>query len=164
MLDLCIFLSWFRLDGIFTGGSNITDEDFSQKQWIWNKKLLNWGFISYKYVAFNFTIYSLMDWSVVDYLEVLWITHSDGTHSLQRIHWWASDGMLNYSKSIQIKKQTHLHLEWPEVSKFSANLDFWVNYSFKIKQVLHALVYLLQNLSFLFWHMFSNNTSHTVTS
>ncbi len=88
------------------------------------KKILNWGFISYKYVAFNFIIYSLMDWSVVDYLEVLWITHSDGTHSLQRIHWWASDGMLNYSKSIQIKKQTHLHLEWPEVSKFSANFHF----------------------------------------
>jgi len=35
--------------------------------------------------------------------------HSDGTHSLQRIHCWASDVMLNLSKSVN---QTHLHLEW----------------------------------------------------
>ncbi len=26
-------------------------------------------------------------------------SHSDGTHSLQSIHWWASDGMLHYPKS-----------------------------------------------------------------
>ncbi len=36
-------------------------------------------------------------------------SHSDGTHSLQRIHWSASDVMLHFSK-----KQTHLHLRWPE--------------------------------------------------
>ncbi len=27
-------------------------------------------------------------------------SHSDGTHSLQRIHWWASDVMLNFFKSV----------------------------------------------------------------
>ncbi len=36
-------------------------------------------------------------------------TRSDGTHSLQRIHWWASDVMLNYSKSVLMKKETELH-------------------------------------------------------
>ncbi len=41
-------------------------------------------------------------------------TYSDGTHSLQRIHWWASDVWLNLSKSVLMKKQTYLHLEWPE--------------------------------------------------
>ncbi len=37
---------------------------------------------------------------------LLWCfdSHSDGTHSLQRIHWWASDVMLNFSKSVLIKK------------------------------------------------------------
>ncbi len=35
-------------------------------------------------------------------------SHSDGTHSLQRIHWWVSDVMLNFSKSVLMKKQTHL--------------------------------------------------------
>ncbi len=53
-------------------------------------------------------------------IGVVWITcdvfiscldsHSDGTHSLQWIHWWASDLMLNFTKSVQMKKQTHLHL------------------------------------------------------
>ncbi len=41
-------------------------------------------------------------------------SHSDGTHSLQRIHWCASDVMLNFSKSVLTEKQTHLHLGWPE--------------------------------------------------
>ncbi len=35
---------------------------------------------------------------------------ADGTHSLQRIHWKASDVMQNISKSVVIKKQTHLGL------------------------------------------------------
>ncbi len=34
--------------------------------------------------------------------------------SLQRIQWWASDVMLNFSKSVLMQKQTHLHLGWPE--------------------------------------------------
>ncbi len=34
--------------------------------------------------------------------------NSDGTHSLQRIH--SSDVMLNFTKSVQLKKQTHRHL------------------------------------------------------
>ncbi len=38
----------------------------------------------------------------------------DGTHSLQRIHWWASDEMLYFFKSVLTKKQTHLHFGWSE--------------------------------------------------
>ncbi len=37
-------------------------------------------------------------WIIVMFLSAVW-THSDGTHSLQRIHWWASDAMLHFSKS-----------------------------------------------------------------
>ncbi len=48
---------------------------------------------------------------------------SDGTHSPQMIHWWASDVMLNFSKSAPVQKTTHLNLGWPEAeyifSKFS---------------------------------------------
>ncbi len=32
-------------------------------------------------------------------------SHSDGTHSLQRINWWASDVMLHFSKSVLMKKK-----------------------------------------------------------
>ncbi len=51
-----------------------------------------------------------MDWSGVDYLWIIVIflisclnSNSDGTHSLQRIHY--SDEMLNLSKSAPMKKQ-----------------------------------------------------------
>ncbi len=47
-------------------------------------------FVSYKHAAFHFTINKLMDWSGVDYCDVFiscFDSHSDGTHSLQRIHW-----------------------------------------------------------------------------
>ncbi len=36
-------------------------------------------------------------WIIVMFLSAVW-THSDGTHSLQSIHWW-SDVMLHFSKS-----------------------------------------------------------------
>ncbi len=40
-------------------------------------------------------------------------SHSDGTHSLQWTHWWASDVILHFSEQVPMKKQTHLHLGWP---------------------------------------------------
>ncbi len=73
-----------------------------------------------------------MDWCglLVDYCDVFincLDCHSDGTHSLQRIHWWASDVLLHFSKSVLMKNQTHLH--GLRVSTFSANfhfLDFYI--------------------------------------
>ncbi len=66
-------------------------------------------------------------------------SHFDGTHSMQRIHWWASDVMLHFSKSAHMKKQTHLHLGWPKGETFFRKFSFlaerflWLNYIF-IKQ------------------------------
>ncbi len=51
-------------------------------------------------------------------------SHSDGTHSLQRIHWWTSDVMLHFSKFVLMKKQTHLHLWWPEVEWMFREFSF----------------------------------------
>ncbi len=51
-------------------------------------------------------------------------SHFDGTHTLQRIHWWASDIMLNFSKSVPIKKQTALHLGWSEGEYIFSKLSF----------------------------------------
>ncbi len=65
-------------------------------------------FVSYKQAAFH-----LLDWSGVDYFDVFIScldSHSDGTHSLQRIHLWASDVMLHFSKPVLMNKQTHLDL------------------------------------------------------
>ncbi len=48
----------------------------------------------------------------------------DGTHSLQRIHWWASDVMLHFSKSVLMNRQTQTSwIAWG-VSTFSTNFHF----------------------------------------
>ncbi len=55
-----------------------------------------------------------MDWSGVDCLSIIVMfiscldSHSDGTHSLQSIHWWASDVQLHFSRSVLMKKQNKL--------------------------------------------------------
>ncbi len=71
-------------------------------------------------------------------------SHCDGTHSLQTIHWWTSDMMLNFSKSFSMKKQINLHLGCLRVNTFSANLEFWVNYSLKIfgKHLWNIYIYI----------------------
>ncbi len=78
-----------------------------------------------------------MDRSGVYYL---WITvtvfiscldsHSDGTHSLQRVHWWTSDVI---SPNL-LQWGNKLILNGLRVSTFLANLNFWVNYSFNAVQ------------------------------
>ncbi len=54
-----------------------------------------------------------MDWSGFLVFNSCLDSCSDGTHSLQSIHYWASDVMLNFWKSVPTKKQTHLG--WTEV-------------------------------------------------
>ncbi len=49
-------------------------------------------------------------------------SHSDGTHSLQRIHCWASDVMLNFSKSVQIKQKK---LAWGSVNFQQIFISVW---------------------------------------
>ncbi len=49
---------------------------------------------------------------LVDYCDVFIScldSHSDGTHSLQRIHCWTSDGMLHFSKS---DEETNSSTSW----------------------------------------------------
>ncbi len=75
--DLCIFLSWFRLEEKWYYGIWILDGSF-------NLKLVNDEFVSYKHTDFHFTRDELMDWSGVDYWDVFIScldSRSDGTHS-----------------------------------------------------------------------------------
>ncbi len=78
----------------------------------------------------------LMDWSGVDYCDVFIScldSHSDGTHSLQRIHWWASDVMLNFSNS---NEETNI-LDGQRVNKFS----FMGEPLLKKKTLYHILLF-----------------------
>ncbi len=83
----------------------------------------------------NIQLFSSQD--VNWWIGVVWITcgllwcfiscldsHSDGTHPLQWTHWWASDVMLHFSKQVPMKKQTHLHLGWPEREYIFSKLAF----------------------------------------
>ncbi len=59
----------------------------------------------------------VLDWSglLVDYCDVFIScldSHSDGTHSLQRIHWWESDVMLHFSKSDEETNSSTPWMAW----------------------------------------------------
>ncbi len=61
-----------------------------------------------------------LDWSQINYLWiiVMFLLFTDGTHSLQRIHWWTSDEMMyHFSKSVPMKKQIHLAWEWVNIQQ-----------------------------------------------
>ncbi len=108
------------------------------------------GFSSYKHAAFHFTQHQLMAWSRVDYYDVFISclhSHSDGTHSLQRIHWWESDMMVNFSKSVLMKRQNHLHLGWPEGESIFSRF------------LLLGELFLLGNILFLF--RFIHHSTHS---
>ncbi len=109
----------------------IMDWYFDQKQWL--NKTPEWWICFLQ--TYSFSVYIVM-WITVDYFDAFISclnSHSDGTHSLQRIHWWESNVMLHFSKSVPMKKQTHLHLGWPEeeyiFSKFSflGELLLWID-------------------------------------
>ncbi len=79
-------------------------------------------------------------WIIVDYCGVFIScldSHSDGTHSLQRIRWWPSDRCYIFFFNL-MKKQTHLHLDDLKVRTFQQSC-FWVNYSFNCKSSAWSL-------------------------
>ncbi len=52
---------------------------------------------------------------LVDYCDVFIScldSHSDGTHSLQSIHWWISDGILHFSKSDEETNSATSQMAW----------------------------------------------------
>ncbi len=62
-------------------------------------------------------------------------SHSDGTHSLQRIHWWTSDAMLNFIQ-IYPYEETNSNtpwLAWEWVHFFLSDFYFEVNYSIPLR-------------------------------
>ncbi len=66
-------------------------------------------------------------------------SHSDGTHSLQRNHWLASDLMLHFSKSVPMKKQTQLYIGGSE-GEYNEYKKFCVSYFFNLESVLYIFV------------------------
>ncbi len=136
-----IFLSWFRQNWCFSLEKAILwimNSYLSRKQWFEDNNVLMMDLYITKTDNFWLHKLDLMDCSCVDYCDVFISclnTHSDGTHSLQWIHWWASDGMLHLSKSVPMMKKGEYIL-----STFSADFLFLVNYSFKPFNILQITI------------------------
>ncbi len=79
----------------------IIDSYFSPKQWFDIKNILMMDlFLTNKQLSLS-NRWTVVVWIIVSFFFFTCLySHSDGTHSLQRIHWWASDVMLNFSKSV----------------------------------------------------------------
>ncbi len=101
---------------------------FKLKPLIYNNR-----FVSYGQTIFYFkTLTDGLKWCglLVDYCDVFIScldTYSDGTHSLQTIHYWASDVTLHFSMSFSMKRLIYLLSEIFVIRKFYLE----VNYSFK---------------------------------
>ncbi len=80
-----------------------------------------------------------MDWSGVDYCDVsisCLDSHSDGTHSLQRIHCMLSKWCNATFLQIWRRNKFIYILDDLMLSKCLANVHFWVNYSFNVTSCL----------------------------
>ncbi len=117
----CLICAYFSLDSDKTiyimAILWIEDSYFSRKQQFEAKNVLMVLFLTNTqlFTSQDVNWWPGLEWCglLVDYCDAFLScldSHSDGAHSLQRIHYWASDVMLHFSKSVQLKKQTHLHL------------------------------------------------------
>ncbi len=97
----------------FTCGSIVVDYKLINRRSGLKLKRLNDGFVSYMQL-FTKTLNDGLEWCglLVNYFDVFISSldsRSDGTHSLQMIHLWASDVMLHFS-----------HICWRN------NLTYWI--------------------------------------
>ncbi len=101
-------------------------------------------------------------WDFNWWTGVVWITcglmwcfircldsHSDGTHSLQRIHWWTSDVMLRFSKSDKETKSSASWMAWVNFQQ----IDFFHHERFIIK-ASQAMRFPSGNVLNKLWHLF----------
>ncbi len=80
------------------------------------------GFVSYKHCFLSSQ--DINWWTGVVWIIVMFLSdsHSDGTHSLQSIHWWDTDEMLHFSKSDEETNSSGL----PEGDDILCKFPFWV--------------------------------------
>ncbi len=102
-------------------------------------------------------VHCVLLWCFISCLD----SHSDGTHSLQRIHWWTSE--IHFSKPIPMTEQTHLHPELPEGEYiFLGDFNFLWSITLQYTQCTYSLkefmtkVALLRPLSYLAQRCYCN--------
>ncbi len=123
----------------------IIDLYFSQKKWL---KTIGW---ICSLQTCRFSLHKMLtgglEWCglLLEYCDVFIScleSHSDGTHSLQRIHWWASDELIGL-----------------KVIKFS----FWVIYSFNTLHICYewySIAFGLLHAPFVHMEYYYNHLKH----
>ncbi len=108
---------------------------------------LNDGCVSYKHI-FCFIRHLLTNWSGVDYLRiiVMFLSAVWTLNLTAPIHFRGSIGEKYYISPNLMKKQTHLHLGWPDGEYIFCKCSF-SNYSFKPKSVLLLLLIIVELFS-----------------
>ncbi len=94
---------------------------------------------------------------LVDYCDVFISCldfHSDGTHSLQRIHWWVSDVMLHFSKSDEVTNSSTFWMVWGWVLFSILHLLCTKMFATLLLQ-LNLFIYFLEKCCFL-WYVITN--------
>ncbi len=145
MLDLCIFLTWFRRDYFFTGGSNIMDRDSNlshTQQFEVKNILMMYCFLQTQLLASQFINW----WTGVVWITcgLLWCFYQLFGLSFWRHPFTAEDPLLR-----QWCNATFLQIWWRnkliyisdglKVSTFSAIFHFCVNYPFKVRHLFEPL-------------------------
>ncbi len=100
---------------------------------------------------------------LVDYCDVFIScldSHSDGTHSLQRIHLWASDEMLHFSKSDEETNSSTFWMAWEWVH-FQQILIFGWTIPLTSMKHFHCKLFIVKKGSIDFWNLLfhPSNTS-----
>ncbi len=116
MLDLCTYLSWYRWDDFF----HCRKQYYGQRTRILaGRNILklqirindeNCFLQTCRFSLHNMLIDGLESSGLLVYYCDVFISclksHFDGTHSLQMIHWWASDVMIHFFKPVLINSST----------------------------------------------------------
>ncbi len=101
----------------------ITDSYFGQKWWFHVKQKTSWWILGWWFLLqtrsflLHKTLIDGLEWCglLVDYCDVFIScldSQSDGTHSLQSIHWWTSHGMLHFYKSDEETNSSTSRMAW----------------------------------------------------
>ncbi len=111
---------WWILINCFTGGHVIMDYAllyFDQKRWFksgFNTLIMDL-FLTNMHTSKDVKWWTVVVWIIPKFLSAVWALILTAPIRCRRIHWWASHVMLNFCKSVLMKKQINLHHGWPEV-------------------------------------------------
>ncbi len=138
--DVVWFLMWEDNRGTFSLEEAllwIMDSYFDQKRRFKVKNVIKWWICFLQ--TCSFSLQDIHCWTGVVWITcgLLWCFYELFGLSFWRHPftaedpWWASDAMLNFSKSVLMKRQTHLHREWPEGE-----------YTFSVFRIIHVIFHL----------------------